>query len=175
MSCPPSYTYTPTDRPTPAKSFANIYTEHRSRLFASGTFFRSIEQGTAENGISVETIVTEISAPYDFEVTCNVYILDVLQEVFVVPQIIVPQPIPNPPVCTGGISALRTKINADSNIIEMPARNFDIFDPLPNADPVNNCVNAFGPINMAGGSGPPSTANQAFLDSLFTGTERSIS
>jgi hypothetical protein len=145
-------------------------------LFASGTFFRSIEQGTSQNDISVEAIVTEISAPFDFEVTCNVYILGVLQETFVVPQIIVPQPMPDPPICTGGIGALRTAVNdgvTGSDIIEMTARGVDEFDS-GGEDPDNNCVTAFGPINMAGGSGPPSGANQAFLDSLFTGTERSI-
>ncbi len=55
----------------------------------------------------------------------------------------------------------------------MTPRGVDDFD-TGGMDPDNNCVTAFGPINMAGGSGPPSTANQPFLDSLFTGTERSI-
>jgi hypothetical protein len=183
MSCQPSYAYRPTARPAPSQSSAFVYTEHRSRLFASGTFFRSIEQGTAENDISLETIVTQISAPFDFEVTLNVYVLGVLQETFVTPQVIVPQ-LPDPPICTGGISAMRAAVNdgvTGSNIIEMPVRGFDIFDRsppglsgLPNADPIDNCVTAFGPINLAGGDGPPSGANQPFLDSLFTGTERSI-
>lgn len=189
MSCEPSYTYRPTDRPEPSISSADVYTEHRSRLFASGTFFRSIEQGVSENAISLETIVTEISLPYDFEVTLNVYVLGVLQETFVVPQIIVPQTPPDPPVCTGGISALRAAVNdgiTGSTIIEMPARGFDVYDQtppypippagggLPNADPANNCVTEFGPTNLTGGDGPPSTSNQPYLDSLFTGTQRSV-
>jgi len=146
-------------------------------LFASGTFFRSIEQGTSQNDISLEAIVTEINPPLEFEVTFNVYILGVLQETFVTPQtvnIVLPS---GPNTCSGGISALRAAVNdgtTGSNIIEMPARNYDVFDPVPNADPDNNCVTAFGPINPAGGSGPPSGANQSFLDALFTGTERSI-
>ena len=97
------------------------------------------------------------------------------------PQVVIPGVGMDPDVCSGGIGALRTAVNAGSSIIEMTSRGFDIFDRtppgpsgLPNTDPVNNCVTAFGPINPAGGSGPPSGANQAFLDALFTGTERSI-
>ena len=179
MSCQPSYTYRPTDRPAPSISNALVYIEHRSRLFASGTFFRSIEQGTEQNDISVETIVTQISAPNDYEVTLNVYVLGILQETFITPQVVIPMPLPA--VCSGGISAMRAAVNAGSSIIEMPVRGFDIFDRippglsgLPNADPIDNCVTEFGPINLAGGDGPPSGANQPFLDSLFTGTERSI-
>ncbi len=172
MSCQPSYTYRPTARPAPSISSALIYTEHRSRLFASGTFFRSTEQGTSQNDISLETIVTQISAPYDYEVTLNVYVLGVLQETFVTPQTVIPMPLPA--VCSGGISAMRAAVNdgiTGSNIIEMTPRGVDDFD-TGGMDPDNNCVTAFGPINLAGGSGPPSTANQPFLDSLFTGTER---
>ena len=93
------------------------------------------------------------------------------------PQVVIPGVGMDPDVCSGGINALRAAVNdgvTGSNIIEMPARNYDVFDPVPNDDPDNNCVTEFGPINMAGGSGPPSGANQAFLDSLFTGPERSI-
>lgn len=176
MSCQPGYSYRPTDRPAPSQSSAFVYTEHRGRLFASGTFFRSIEQGTEQNDVSLETIVTQISAPFDFEVTLNVYILAVLQETFVVPQIVIPGIFPDPPTCSGGITALRAAVNdgvTGSNIIEMPPRGVDVFD-IGGVDPENNCVTEFGPINLAGGSGPPSGANQPFLDSLFTGTERSI-
>lgn len=168
MSCEPGYTFRPTDRPAPSQSSAIIYTEHRSRLFAGGTFYRSIEQGTEENDISLEATIASD------EITFKVYILAVLQETFVVPQVVVPMP--PPPVCTGGINALRSAINdgvTGSNIIEMPARGVDVFD-IGGMDPIDNCLSAFGPISMAGGSGPPSTANQPFLDSLFTGTERSI-
>ena len=176
MSCQPTYTYRPNDRPEPSISNALVYTEHRSRLFASGTFFRSIEQGTSQNDISIETIVTETDPPLEFEVTCNVYVLGVLQETFVTPQIINIVLPSGPNTCSGGISALRAAINdgvTGSNIIEMTPRGFDAFD-TSGMDPENNCVTAFGPINMGGGSGPPSGANQPFLDSLFTGTERSI-
>jgi hypothetical protein len=144
-------------------------------LFASGTFFRSIEQGTSQNDISLEVIVTETNPPLVFEVTSNVYILGVLQETFVTPQIINIVPL-GPNTCSGGISALRAAINdgvTGSNIIEMTPRGVDDFDS-GGEDPDSNCLAAFGPINMAGGSGPPSGANQAFLDALFTGTERSI-
>jgi len=176
MSCQPSYTYRPTDRPEPSISSAVIYTEHRSRLFAGGTFFRSIDQGTAQNDISLEAIVTETNPPLEFEVTFNVYILGVLQETFVVEQIVNIVLPSGPNTCSGGINALRAAVNdgtTGSDIIEMPARGDDVFDS-GGEDPDSNCLTAFGPINLAGGSGPPSGANQAFLDSLFTGTERSI-
>lgn len=170
MSCQPSYSYRPNDRPHPAQSSAPVFTEHRGRLFASGTFFRSIEQGTSQNDISVEAIVTEITPPLDYEVTFNVYVLGVLQETFVVPQIL---PLFPATECSGGIDALRIAINAGSNLIEMPSRGFDIFDAL-GADPVDNCVIAFGPTNLAGGDGPPTEGNAAFLDSVFTGNERTV-
>lgn len=137
------------------------------------------------NDISIETIVTEISAPFDFEVTCNVYVLGVLQETFITPQVVTPM-LPDPPVCTGGISAMRAAVNAGSVIIEMPMRGDDVYDRtppyptppagggLPNADPANNCVLEFGPTNLTGGDGAPSGANQPFLDSLYTGTQRSM-
>lgn len=170
MSCSPSYSFRPTDRAAPAQSAAPVYTEHRSRLFAGGTFFRSIEQGQDQNSISVEAIV----GPTD--ITLNVYVLAVLEETFVVPQIFI---IGGPPdflgSCSGGISALRAAVNditTGSDIIEMTARGFDIFDF--GTDPLDNCLSSFVLVNMAGGAGPPSSANQAFLDSVFTGTERTL-
>jgi hypothetical protein len=152
------------------QSSAPGFNEHRSRLFAGGTFFRSIEQGQDQNSISLEAIVTSA------DITLNVYVLAVLQETFVVPQIFV---VGGPPdfigSCSGGISALRAAVNdgtTGSNIIEMPARGFDIFDF--GTDPEDNCLSGFSTISMAGGSGPPAGANQAFLDSIFTGTERTL-
>jgi hypothetical protein len=170
MSCSPSYSFRPTDRSSPVQSSAPGFVEHRSRLFAGGTFFRSIEQGQDQNDISLEAIIT----PTD--ITLNVYVLAVLQETFVVPQVFV---IGGPPdfigSCSGGIPALRAAVNdsiTGSNIIEMPVRGFDIFDF--GTDPVDDCLSAFSTISMAGGSGPPAGANQAFLDSIFTGTERTL-
>ncbi len=179
MSCEPSYSYRPTDRPAPAQSIAPGFTEHRSRLTAGGTFFRSIEQGQDKNDISLEAIIVSAT------ITLNVRILGVIQETFVVPQIFVPgtpggpgmPPVPPPtdPSCTGGIAALRAAVNnitTGSLIIEMTPRGFDIFDG--GADPSDNCLSAFAITSMTGGAGPPSNPPQAFLDSIFTGTERTM-
>lgn len=175
MSCSPGYTYRPTTRPEPSQSSAPTFTEHRSRLFAGATFFRSIRQGSDRNNISLEAIVT----PTD--VTLNVRFNAVIQETFVAPHVFVP--VPPPGTCTGGIAALRTAVNAGSALIEMPARGFDVFDRTPpwpavggapNSDPMDNCVVPFADTPMTGGDGPPTTGNQPFLDSVFTGTERTL-
>jgi hypothetical protein len=165
MSCSPSYTYRPTDRPAPAQSTAPGFTEHRSRLFAGGTFFRSIEQGQDQNDISIEATVTLSS------ITLDVRVLGVLEETFVVPQIAGVFPAP----CTGGIDALRLAVNdgiTGSIIIEMPTRGFDFFDS--GTDPIDNCLTAFVDAPLTGGSGPPTVGVQPFLDSIFTGSERTL-
>ena len=160
MSCSPSYagTYAPTVRPSPTQSAAVVFTEHRSRLFAGGTFFRSIRQGTDRNNISLEAIVTPAT------ITLNVRFNAAIVETWVVPQVFVP--VPPPGVCTGGIAALRIAVNAGSVWI-------DIFD-LGGSDPINNCLTPFPDTPMTGGDGPPTVGNQPFLDSVFTGTERTM-
>jgi hypothetical protein len=170
MSCSPSYAFRPTDRPSPAQSTAPGYIEHRGRLFAGGTFFRSIEQGQDQNDISLEATVDLAT------ITLDVRVLGVIEETFVVPQVLVPG---GPPdfidSCTGGIDALRLAVNdgiTGSIIIEMPDRGFDFFDS--GTDPIDNCLSEFVDTSLSGGSGPPTTANQSFLDSIFTGTERTL-
>jgi len=179
MSCEPSYSFRPTPRPAPVQSIAPGFTEHRSRLTAGGTFFRSIDQGQDENDISLEATVSPTT------ITLDVRILGVIQETFVVSQIFVPgtpggpgtppMPPPTDPTCTGGIAALRAAVNdgtTGSLIIEMTPRGFDIFDG--GADPDDNCLSAFVDTSMIGGSGPPSNPSIAFLDSIFTGPERTM-
>ncbi len=146
------------------QSSAPAFTEHRSRLFAGGTFFRSIRQGNDRNNLSLEAIVTPAT------ITLNVRFSAAIEEVFVVPQVFVP--LPPPGVCIGGIAALRSAVNAGSTFIEMPARGFDFFDS--GTDPINNCLISFPDTPMTGGSGPPTVGIQSFLDSVFTGTERTM-
>ena len=133
------------------------FTEHRSRLFAGGTYFRSVGQGQDKNDISLEITLGAADA------TLTVRILGVFQESFTVGQTAVLG------VCTGGITALRSAVNGGSSIIEMPARGTDIFDS--GTDDPGNCLSAFADTNMSGGDGAPANATQAFLDTIFTGTE----
>jgi hypothetical protein len=170
MSCSPSYDYRPTDRPSPSQSSAPGFVEHRSRRFAGGTFFRSIEQGQDQNNISIEAIIESST------ITFNIRVLGVIEETFVVPQVFI---LGGPPLfmdsCSGGIDALRAAVNdgiTGSTIIEMTPRGFDIFDS--GADPLDNCLSAFTDTPMSGGSGPPTAGVQGFLDSIFTGTERTM-
>lgn len=182
MTCEPSFAYRPTDRPEPAQSSAPLFTEHRSRLTAGGTFFRSIDQGIDENDISLEATT---DGTFPLELTLTVRVLGVIEETFVVQQTFVPgtpggpgtPPVPPPTddTCIGGISALRAAVNdvsTGSLIIEMTARGFDIFDG--GTDPADNCLTAFADTPLTGGDGPPSNASQPFLDSIFTGQRTMI-
>jgi len=179
MSCQPSYVYRPTDRPIPSQSVAAVDDEHRSRLFIGGTFFRSIDQGIDENDISLEVILTPVGGMTD-DITLNVRVLGVIQETFLTSQTFNV----GPGTYSGGISALRgvvgdgvTVIPSDSDIIEMYPRGIypagDFFD-VSGSDAADNGLGAFADTSMVGGSGPPSVPPQVFLDSIFTGPERTI-
>ena len=173
MTCEPSYTltYAPTVRPLPASSAAPIFAEHRSRLFAGGTYFRSLSQSVAANSISLEITVAP-SGPNNVVLTVSV--LNVPQESFVITQT---PPIFPATVCSGGISALRSAVNnltTGSAFIEMFTRGADIEFDLLGTDAIDNCVVAFPDTSMGGGSGGPSNASQPFLDSIFTGEQRTI-
>lgn len=170
MSCPPTYDYRPSDRPLPADSIAPTFVENRSRLFAAGTYFRSIDQGTDENDISLEITVVPAGPPNVEDVTLTVRVLGVIQEVIATQQT---QPVFPATVCAGGIGALRAAVNTTSTIIEMQSRGVDFQDPL-GTDVASNCVSAIPDTAMAGGSGPPANASQAFLDAIFTGRQRTI-
>lgn len=160
MSCSPSYGYRPTVRPSPTQSGMPAFAEHRSRLFAGGTYFRSLGQSQSQNDISLEVTVGVADA------TLNVRVQGSLQESYTVPQVLVLG------VCTGGITAMRAAVNGGSSLIEMYARGLDIFDG--GADDPSNCLTAFPDTNMTGGSGAPQDATQAFLDTIFTGLERTM-
>lgn len=172
MSCPPSYagTYAPTPRPLPAQSSAPVDVLNRSRLFAAGTYFRSIAQGQGENDLSIEITVVPAGPPNVEDITLTVRRLGVIQETIMTSQT---QPVFPATVCTGGISALRSAVNGTSNEIYMQTRGTDFQDPL-GADSPDNCVSAIPDTPMTGGNGPPSNASQAYLDSIFTGKQRTI-
>ena len=83
MSCQPPYDYRPYTRPV-KNAQAPTYPEHRSRLFAGGTYFRSIDQKQSMNDISLE-VTNQIMAPNDF--TLNVRYRGNLVETYTVTQV----------------------------------------------------------------------------------------
>jgi hypothetical protein len=166
--------------------------ETRSRLWAGGTFFRSISAGSAMNFIELT-----ISNP-----TGNVFVLTVNrldpitnnileQEIYTVTEAVIlgapaipPDPnIPNDPGTPAGtdkssaIPALRSLVNTNSVLIKMKERAIDA-DGIPVIPPPDiydtggdaSSISAFSSVLMSGASGapipPPST--------LRTGPERSM-
>ena len=175
MSCQPGYVYRPTIRPLPPQSVAPVDTLNRSRLFAAGTYFRSIVQGQGENDLSIEITVVPAGPPNVDNITLTVRRLGVIQEAPILTtqtHVLIP---PGSP-CTGGINALRSAVNTLSTVIEMPSRGIypagDFQDG--GADVIDNCVIAIVDTPMTGANGPPSLASPAYLDSIFTGNERTI-
>lgn len=169
MSCSPPYTFRPKFIPSDIPSIAPGYPEHRSRLTAGGTFFRSIEQGQDRNNITLELIKTGGFSPFTF--TLNIRFNGNLVETFTQLQTETPTVIPPPPTtCSGGISGLRTQVNA-SNFIQMTARGFDIFDG--GLDDPGNCLSPFAEQNMVGGDGEPPISTP-LINSIRTGPERTI-
>ena len=173
MSCEPRYDYRPccfvgSDAPSVAPGFH----EHRSRLFAGGTFFRSIRQGTIRNSIALEVVIGGFP-----NVTLNVYFQGVLSETFQINQIITPPTVtpPDPGGCDG-IAKLRAAVNnavTGSKLIEMTFRGFDFFDN--GADDSDDCVTAFAITNMRGGAGEPDPVfERPFIDAIRTGPSRTI-
>lgn len=151
MSCDPTYEYTPTERPEPANSVAPTYEEHRSRLFAGGTFFRSVDLGS----VSLNNILLQIKNSN----TLQVWISGMLVEQFV--------------PAANTIGALRTAVNASSNLITMPTRGTDFYDLGAIDDSALPTIN-FGFAYMSGATGIPSPITQPFLDSIFTGPQRTM-
>lgn len=162
--CSPSYEYRPTSFTAgDDKCSAPLYAEHRSRLFAGNTFFRSKDQGPDENLIAVECVDTPIPV-------FNVYNDGVLVETYSVSI-----------GTSGSIAALRVAVSANTNsIIEMKELNVDIYDDREeelDAEDIENPggtygLQAFGILNLAGGTGGPTT--DAGLAGIRTGPERSV-
>ena len=185
QDCSPPYTYTPSSTPTEPAN-APSYTEKRSRVFAGGTFFRSKEGGTAANDISIELVLDT------GEFTLNVYVNSILQETHGP----VPKDVPDllatsPPYCIlSAANALRTIVNADSMIIEMPETDggadsvggsCGTLTSLPNIFEYNNlptdippgddCLTQFGPTFLTGADGLPTGT---VINSIYTGPERTL-
>ena len=158
---PPPYGFRPNFVPSRTNpSAATISPVSRSRLFAGGTYFRSIDQGGDRNGISLEAVVS--GSGVDLNVRFDGSLIETIS---------VAQTVNASGNCIGGgISSLRTAVNASSTLVEMPARGTDINDS--GTDASSNCVSAFGDTSMAGATGP--SADPAFIAAIRTGAERAL-
>jgi len=161
MSCTPPYNYRPTMPPV-ADCSAPTFAEHRSRLFAGGTYFRSIEQGPQWNDISIE--VEQIGSPITYDLTVSYQ--GIVKETYNVTQV----PDGGGGCNISGIDLLRTAINGISSYIEMYQRGGDfIFDSGGTDD---DCLSIFNETYMSGGSGSPVDASE--LTKIHTGHERTM-
>lgn len=172
MSCKPPYDYIPIAAPV-ADCAAPVYPEHRSRLLAGGSYFRSIEQGEEWNKISIE-ITDNIDGNADkYRLTVKYYngaghtISDT--ETYDVIQI--PGAGDGISTCdTSGINLLRAAVNGVSNYIEMYERGSDTEFDESGIDV--GCISTAIETFMSGGSGGPTDAS--VLANIHTGTQRTL-
>lgn len=164
MSCLPSYAYQPTFTASGTTCTIPVYNKHRARLFAGGTYFRSIFQSSDWNNI---TLSIHTSAGNHILTVSHP---DYPTETFSIQQAasidgILP--------CTPGIAEMRTAVNhptTGSDIIEMPVRGSDVQFDAGGVDSL--CLSTFTVTNMMGGSGAPTDG--ASLATIRTGPSRSI-
>ena len=161
MSCQPPYDYVPSIPPA-KNAHAPVFPEHRSRRFAGGTYFRSIEQGPRWNLISLEITDNIGGNPNDYQLTVRYD--GVVVETYFITQII------NMMDGTGdGIGKLRSA-TASSQYIEMYPRGSDIaFDNL-GTDGIK--LTTFPETYMSGGNGAPEDGSN--IASINTGQERTM-
>ena len=171
MSCFPPYAFRPQFVPSDTPSAADIREEHRSRLTAGGTFFRSIAQGRDRNQLSLEVTVVS-TGPLTFDVTLFVRFGGGSP----VETFMVTQTENNAGDCiSGGISALRSAVNSSSTLISMPSRGTDFFDS--GMDAATGCMSAFSDTSMTGGDGaldPSVPADLAIILAIRTGPTRTL-
>ena len=166
MSCSPSYTYRPTFTPGVDDCILPSYNTHRARLFKGGTYFRSINQSSDWNSI---TLKIEVVGPNH---VLTITHPDYPTETFSVAQVaslIDPLTLP----CSPGIADLRSAVNhptTGSILIEMPERGDDVEFDAAGIDDL--CLSDFVATNMTGGEGGPTSS--AGLSSIRTGPERSV-
>lgn len=163
MSCQPPYDYRPVEQ-FASDCKAPVYTEHRARLFAGGTYFRSIEQGPHWNDVSLEIEDNIDGDPNKFLLTVRYRGVQVeTYETTKVPD--------NEGIgcSTSGIGNLRNQVNATSEYIEMYSRSEDIFDT---GGEDASCISAFQETYMSGASGPP--LDDTPIARINTGPERTV-
>jgi len=176
LDCRPPYgkgsppQYVPVFIASSTPCIAPGYEEHRSRLFAGGTFFRSNlllgspgteVLGTICNDISLEITRVFVSGG-DYDYTLTVKYQSTIVETYGTYR----QDIFN---CGGTIDQLRADVNASSEYITMPDRDSD-FEDTGGLDA--DCLSIFGESSMAGGSGGPTDGST--INSIRTGPERTI-
>ena len=145
-------TYTPDFTAGPASCVLQTGVEKRSRRVAGGSFFRSVEVGSTNNGIEIECIVTPDvgnSENVEFKYTDQngnpQTPITFAQEY---------DAIGTPPSCLlNGINQLRAAL-AGNSILTMPT--IDTQQPWNSTLDDAECkLTSFGPFNLLGASGPP--------------------
>lgn len=152
MSCNPTYTYRPAQFTASNESCRMpVFHEHRARLTAGGTFFRTVQQSKSQNLTALELTSTQLNVYYD----------NVLREQF------------NATSGAGSIAALRALVNNTSTIIEMPMVLTDIFDSRTvENDGVGGGLTPFTLTRMSGGDGGPTDG--LGIEAIRTGPERTL-
>lgn len=170
MSCEPSYIYRPlfgassNKAPSLLDCTAPAGDKHRSRLFAGGTYFRSINQGPNENNIELEVVLV-VGSGTSGNFQLNIYLSGGVSPVETF------GPFSQLPIYSGSpvggcsptaIAALRSAVGYDSTLgcsgsstnnssyIEMLPRGCDTGFDSGGAD--SGCLTAFSRTAMSGGS-----------------------
>lgn len=150
-SCEPLYPFRPAPSSTPC--IMPGFPEHRSRVFVTRIFVRSIDQGQHTNNISIELTNSDGTGHF------IVYIDNAISTQYTVT------------FGDNSIENLRTMINNDpTSIIEMPVLNYDKYDTrIDEVDVVDDLepdhtlpsptggLYPFARISLTGGSGGPTT------------------
>jgi hypothetical protein len=177
MSCQPPYDYRPIVAPV-ADCHAPVYPEHRSRLFAGGTYFRSLEQNPSQNNISLQIADNIDGNPDKFRLTVRYY--EVLGQSVTATEtydvIQVPGLGDGEYTCDiNAILLLRTAVNGASQYIEMYPRGTDLGFDYRGEDVIvsdNGCLTTILETFMSGGTGGPTGPEQ--IAKIDTGPQRTI-
>lgn len=162
--------FIPSDEPCVIPTFV----EKRGRLLKNGLFFRSLNQGTQSNSISVAVFLGGINTAGSIvsqSITIKVYVDQAEVESFIAHQTKSTTDVgtENDHFHSTGFVNIRQQINGISTLIEMPARAFDVEDVV-SVDP-NNVV-GFEKTNLTGASGGPNDGSD--IDSIRTGPEATL-
>lgn len=168
MSGLPTYAYMPPFQDV-TQCDMGVSPETRATLFAGGTFFRSIGLSYPANSIQIS-----IAANAGNWILTVVQTLTSVTETYTTPVSVIVPPITPPdggtppaPVPDPAYDLFRAQLLAQSTLITMPVRGFDIRD-AGGIDDVE--MTAFIAINMTGGSGLPNGPELGF----YTGPYRSM-
>lgn len=170
-SCSPPYTYRPNFTASEVGCIAPSYNEHRSRALIGHAFFRSKNQSTSENNISLE--MRDDVLPGKKTLFIRRYQQDhttmIDEEVFHVDAGDVPIP-PAPQECSpDDITSMANVVNAGSLLVEMTALGVDVYDTRTE---VSECLPLFNELFMTGGDGGPTDDSE--LANIRTGPERTL-